>query len=244
VNGKKRKDALLLSLIWLCAFITVLILLGIIGYILYKGLPNLSLRFLTTEYSASKNGSQGILPMIINTVYVVVLTLLLAVPICIGGAIYMTQYARQGRVIRVIRFATEVLSGIPSVIFGLFGYAIFVVLFQLKLSILSGSFFRSSSGRPRNRFSPYRMLTARGDWHSEPVNYASRSESYYLARFRGFEPASSSRSEGSSGRLPHCFLRSAFPDTTCRKGITFSPRYSDIFLIREIRWLFTFIIRR
>lgn len=139
MNGKKRKDALLLSLIWFCAFITVLILLGIIGYILYKGLPNLSLRFLTTEYSASKNGSKGILPMIINTVYVVVLTLLLAVPICIGGAIYMTQYARQGRVIRVIRFATEVLSGIPSVIFGLFGYAIFVVLFQLKLSILSGS---------------------------------------------------------------------------------------------------------
>jgi phosphate transport system permease protein len=139
VINKKRKDALLGLLIWLSALITVLILLGIIGYILYHGLPNMNLRFLTTEYSAAKNGSKGILPMIINTLYVVVLTLILAVPICIGGAIYMTQYARQGRMVRTIRFATEVLSGIPSVIYGLFGYAVFVVLFQLKLSIISGS---------------------------------------------------------------------------------------------------------
>ncbi len=136
---KKRKDALLGLLIWLSALITVLILLGIIGYILYHGLPNMNFRFLTSEYSAAKNGSKGILPMMINTVYVVVLTLILAVPICIGGAIYMTQYARQGRMVRTIRFATEVLSGIPSVIYGLFGYAVFVVLFQLKLSIISGS---------------------------------------------------------------------------------------------------------
>jgi phosphate transport system permease protein len=137
--SKKKKDALLGSLIWLSALVTVLILLGIIGYILYNGLPHLNLRFLTSEYSAAKNGSKGILPMMINTLYVVVLTLLLAVPVCIGGAIYMTQYARQGKLVRTIRFATEVLSGIPSVIYGLFGYAIFVVLFQLKLSILSGS---------------------------------------------------------------------------------------------------------
>lgn len=136
---RKSKDALLGLMIGLSATITVLILLGIIGYILYNGLPNLNFRFLATEYSAAKNGSKGVLPMIINTLYVVVLTLLLAVPICIGGAIYMTQYARQGKMIRLIRFSTEVLSGIPSVIFGLFGYAVFVVLFQLKLSILSGS---------------------------------------------------------------------------------------------------------
>ncbi|NLO62105.1 MAG: phosphate ABC transporter permease PstA [Clostridiaceae bacterium] len=137
--GKKRKDLILLLFIWSSALITVAILVGIIGYILYQGLPQISIRFLTSEYSAAKNGSKGILPMIINTVYVVILSLLFAVPICIGGAIYMTQYARQGRMIRLIRFATEVLSGIPSIIYGLFGYAVFVVLFQLKLSILSGS---------------------------------------------------------------------------------------------------------
>lgn len=137
--ARKKTDVMLGALIWMSALVTVLVLLGIIGYILYHGLPNMNLRFLISEYSASKNGSKGVLPMIINTVYIVVLTLILAVPVCIGGAVYMTQYARQGKAVRLIRFTTEVLSGIPSVIYGLFGYAVFVVLFQLKLSILSGS---------------------------------------------------------------------------------------------------------
>ena len=94
---------------------------------------------LTTTYSAAKNGSKGILPMIINTLYVIVISLLLGTPVGIGSAIYLTQYAKQGRLVRAIRFATEVLSGIPSILFGLFGYAVFVVLFQLKLSLISGS---------------------------------------------------------------------------------------------------------
>ncbi|NLW88306.1 MAG: phosphate ABC transporter permease PstA [Clostridiaceae bacterium] len=139
MRGRKNKDLFLGILIWFSAIVTVIVLVGIIGYILINGMPHVNLRFLTSEYSASKNGSKGILPMIINTVYVVILTLLLAVPICIGGAIYLTQYARQGKTVKLIRFATEVLSGIPSVIYGLFGYAVFVVMFQLRLSILSGS---------------------------------------------------------------------------------------------------------
>src|SRR5665647_168654 len=77
--------------------------------------------------------------MIINTLYVIVISLLLATPVGIGSAIYLTQYAKQGRLVSAVRFATEVLSGIPSILFGLFGYAVFVVLFQLKLSIISGS---------------------------------------------------------------------------------------------------------
>lgn len=139
MRGRKNKDLFLGILISFSAIVTVIVLVGIIGYILINGMPHVNLRFLTSEYSASKNGSKGILPMIINTVYVVILTLLLAVPICIGGAIYLTQYARQGKTVKLIRFATEVLSGIPSVIYGLFGYAVFVVMFQLRLSILSGS---------------------------------------------------------------------------------------------------------
>jgi len=95
--------------------------------------------FLTSTYSASKGGSKGILPMIINTLYVIVISLLLGTPVGIGSAIYLTQYARQGKLVSAIRFATEVLSGIPSILFGLFGYAVFVVLFQLKLSLISGS---------------------------------------------------------------------------------------------------------
>ena len=135
----KKKDMVLGAFIWISAAITVVVLVGIMGYILYNGLPHMTWSFLTTTYSASKNGSKGILPMIINTLYVIIVSLVLAVPIGIGSAIYLTQYAKQGRLVSIIRFATEVLSGIPSILFGLFGYAVFVVLFQLKLSIISGS---------------------------------------------------------------------------------------------------------
>ena len=135
----KKKDIVLSSLIWSCAAITVAVLVGVIGYILVNGLPNMTWNFLTTTYSAAKSGSKGILPMIINTLYVIVISLLLGTPVGIGSAIYLTQYAKQGRLVSAIRFATEVLSGIPSILFGLFGYAVFVVLFQLKLSIISGS---------------------------------------------------------------------------------------------------------
>ncbi len=135
----KKADVILGSLIWISAGITVAVLILILGYILINGLPNMTLHFLTSTYSASKNGDKGILPMIINTLYIVLLSLILATPIGVFSAIYLTQYARQGRLVKAIRFATEVLTGIPSVIFGLFGYALFVVLFGFKLSVLSGS---------------------------------------------------------------------------------------------------------
>jgi len=135
----KKKDVVLGSLIWFSAAVTVIALIGIIGYILYNGLPAMTIDFLTSTYSASKNGSKGILPMIINTLYIIVVSLVIGTPVGIGSAIYLTQYAKQGRLVKLIRFATEILSGIPSILFGLFGYAVFVVLFQLKLSILSGS---------------------------------------------------------------------------------------------------------
>ena len=123
----KKKDIVLGSLIWVSAAITVAVLVGVIGYILVNGLPNMTWNFLTTTYSAAKSGSKGILPMIINTLYVIVISLLLGTPVGIGSAIYLTQYAKQGRLVRAVRFATEVLSGIPSILFGLFGYAVFVL---------------------------------------------------------------------------------------------------------------------
>ncbi len=135
----KKKDILLSTLIWISAGLTVAVLVAILGYILINGLPNMTLHFLSSTYSASKNGNKGILPMIINTLYIVLLSLALATPVGIGSAIYLTQYAKQGRLVKAIRFTTEVLTGIPSVLFGLFGYALFVVLFGFRLSILSGS---------------------------------------------------------------------------------------------------------
>lgn len=138
--GKKKRpmDTFLRFLINGAALVTVVVLVGIIGYILVNGLPYISWRFISTPYSETKDELKGILPMIINTVYIVVITLLISAPIGISSAIYLTQYAKQGRLVKAIRFTTEVLSGIPSIIFGLFGYTVFCILFRLQTSILAG----------------------------------------------------------------------------------------------------------
>ena len=117
---RRPKDALLGALIVFCAALTVAVLVGLIGYILINGLPHVSWEFLTGTYSARDEARRGILPMLISTLYIVVLTLLIVTPVGLSSAIYLTQYAKQGRLVRVIRFATEVLSGVPSVLFGLF----------------------------------------------------------------------------------------------------------------------------
>jgi phosphate transport system permease protein len=137
-QNRRIKDSLLGLAIWLCAGLTVAVLLIILGYILIGGIPHISWSFLTDVYKESTD-EKGILPMIINTVYLIVLTLLIAVPIGISTAIYLTQYARQGRLVRIIRFATETLSGIPSIIYGLFGFALFVSLLDFGYSLLAGA---------------------------------------------------------------------------------------------------------
>ena len=137
---KKRRpsDLLLKIAINGAALLTVIVLAGIILYILINGLPYISWEFLSTSYSESPSGAKGILPMIINTLYIVVITLLIATPIGISSAIYLTQYAKQGRLVRAIRFTTEILSGIPSILLGLFGYTVFCVMFRMGTSILAG----------------------------------------------------------------------------------------------------------
>ena len=134
----RPKDTVLKVLINLAAGVTVVVLVGIIGYILVNGLPYVTWQFISTPYSEMNPDQKGILPMIINTLYIVVITLLIAVPIGLSSAIYLTQYAKQGRLVRSIRFTTEVLSGIPSIIFALFGYTVFCILFRLQVSILAG----------------------------------------------------------------------------------------------------------
>ena len=136
---KKRPSDLLLKIaIYGAAVITVVILAGILIYILANGLPAISWDFLTSTFSQSSETERGILPMLINTLYIVLITLLIATPIGICSAIYLTQYAKQGRLVKTIRFTTEVLSGIPSIIFGVFGYSVFCILFRLNTSILAG----------------------------------------------------------------------------------------------------------
>ena len=137
---KRRRggDHVLAGLIYVAAAITVCILVGIIGYILVKGVPHISWNFLASDFSALDENRQGILPMIINTLYIVVITLLIVTPIGVSSAIYLTQYARQGKLVKTIRFTTEVLSGVPSILFGMFGYTVFCVMFGMGTSILAG----------------------------------------------------------------------------------------------------------
>lgn len=133
---RKKKDNLLVSLVYLSAIITVGLLVVIVGFIFIKGIAKISPNFLFADYSASGNG--GILPMIMTTVYMVLVSILVATPIGILAAVYLQEYAKQGKLVRVIRFATECLAGIPSIVYGLFGGIFFVVALKLQYSILSG----------------------------------------------------------------------------------------------------------
>ena len=134
----KLKDHILLFLIYLSALFSVLVLVCIIGYVVIRGIRNVNLTFLTTVTSAIKQ-TTGIAGNIVNTLYIVVLTLLIATPIGIGSAIYLNEYAKGGKLVRLIEFTTETLSGIPSIIFGLFGMVFFGTTLGLGYSILTGA---------------------------------------------------------------------------------------------------------
>lgn len=131
-------DMLLRSLIYFAAFLSVALLLGIIGYVFYKGIGSVSWTFLTTVTSALKQ-TTGIAGNIVNTLYIILITLLIATPLGVGAAIYLNEYARQGRLVSAIEFTTETLSGIPSVIFGLFGLIFFGNTLKLGYSLLRGA---------------------------------------------------------------------------------------------------------
>ena len=132
-------DQILKGLIYLAAAISILILAGIMGYVFVRGIPQVSWEFLSTVQSARK-GTFGILGNIVNTLYIIVLTLVIAVPVGVGSAIYLNEYARPGRLVKSIEFTTEILSGIPSIIFGLFGMVIFGTVLKLGYSVLTGAF--------------------------------------------------------------------------------------------------------
>lgn len=139
---KRRKtlgEAVLCAAIHASALISVLLLLGIVGYVFYRGFGSLDRGFFTTVTSGLK-GTTGIAGNIVNTFYMVAITLLIATPVGVGAAIYLNEYAKPGRLVNAVEFATEILSGIPSVIFGLFGYIFFGEVLGLGYSLLNGAF--------------------------------------------------------------------------------------------------------
>lgn len=139
MTGKRKiKDRSVLILIYLSAFFSETLLAVIIVYVFVRGFSAISLSFLTSVSSVLK-GTVGIAGNIVNTLYIVVLTLLIATPIGIGSAIWMNEYAGQSRLVRLIEFTTETLAGIPSVIFGLFGMVFFGTTLGLGYSVLTGA---------------------------------------------------------------------------------------------------------
>ena len=131
-------DKFLYGCIYLSAPIAVSVLLMIICYVTVRGIGSVSLEFLTTVTSARK-GTVGIAGNIVNTLYIIVITLVIATPIGVGSAIYLNEYAKPGKIVRIIEFTTETLSGIPSIIFGLFGSVFFGTTLHLGYSLLTGA---------------------------------------------------------------------------------------------------------
>lgn len=140
VFGKRRRpsDMILYGVIYLCAAFSVLLLLGIIVYVLEKGVHTINIGFLTNVTSVLR-GTVGIAGNIVNTLYIIVITMLIATPLGVGAAIYLNEYAKPGKLVTLIEFATETLAGIPSIIFGLFGLMFFAQTMGLGYSLLTGS---------------------------------------------------------------------------------------------------------
>lgn len=140
IKGKRHRisDNITYFFIYLCAAISVLLLLGIIVYVFVRGIGQINWEFLTCETSVLK-GTLGIAGNLLNTLYIIVITMIIATPVGVGAAVYLNEYAKPGKLVSGIEFATETLSGIPSIIFGLFGMMFFGQTLGMGYSILTGS---------------------------------------------------------------------------------------------------------
>jgi phosphate transport system permease protein len=133
-----QSQRLAVTIMWTLALVTIGVLLFIILFILAQGLPHLSWEFLTlSPRSMGREG--GIFPMVIGTLLVTGLAVLIAAPIGVGTAIYLTEYTRESKLTAVIRFGADCLAGIPSIIYGLFGFVFFVITLGMGLSVISGA---------------------------------------------------------------------------------------------------------
>lgn len=139
ISMSRKVKRTLLNIIMLasCAVICV-ILLGIVGFVVYRGAGNVTVDLITNKPSLLK-GTVGILPNILNTLYIIVMTLVLVLPLGVGAAIYLNEYAKNKKIVKLIELATETLSGIPSIIYGLVGMLIFVQFINFDTSLIAGS---------------------------------------------------------------------------------------------------------
>lgn len=138
--SKRRKTGNFIKMAFMYAATTIILLFlaFLIGYILFRGLPNITIQFLTSKPSLVRD-TIGILPNILNTVYVILMTIIVVLPIGIGSAVYLNEYAKNKRLVGLIELATETLAGIPSIIYGLVGMLIFIRFFSFGTSLVAGA---------------------------------------------------------------------------------------------------------
>lgn len=134
----KTSDKVATGVIWTFVAIVVLILLFLLGYILGTGLPDVSLRFLSSQAEAFKAGG-GIRDQLFNSLYLLILTLIISFPIALGSGIYLSEFSKDNWFAQVLRTTIEILSSLPSIVVGLFGYLFFVIKFKMGFSILAGA---------------------------------------------------------------------------------------------------------
>ena len=140
-KGRINKDLsnkIMLGVFRAAAYITTLVLLAIIAYVVINGLPHISLDFIF-GWPQGVNAEGGIWPTIVSTVYVTVLAMLICTPVAVLAAVYLAEYAKQGKVVDIIRYAADALASVPSIVMGLFGYALFVEAMGLGLSMVSAA---------------------------------------------------------------------------------------------------------
>lgn len=139
VSGKRKGYTGMLQVgMMASAVLTCALVLFLVGYVLIRGLPHITWELLSTKPSYL-SGCIGILPDILNTVYLILATLIIVIPVGTGAAIYLTEYARHKKMVEIIEYAAETLSGIPSIIYGLVGMLFFCQFLKLKTSLLAGA---------------------------------------------------------------------------------------------------------
>lgn len=140
-KGRINKDLsnkIMLGVFRAAAYITTLVLLAIIAYVVINGLPHISLDFIF-GWPQGVNAEGGIWPTIVSTIYVTALAMLICTPVAVLAAVYLAEYAKQGKVVDIIRYAADALASVPSIVMGLFGYALFVEAMGLGLSMISAA---------------------------------------------------------------------------------------------------------
>ena len=147
ILSPNQSQKIMNAILWGSGLFTVFLLIIIIGYILFKGLPVVNLNFLLSDpIDSGKSG--GIFPMIVSTFYVTFIALVVATPLGVGAAVFLSEYAGESKLVKLIRFGSETLASIPSIVFGLFGLAFFVVFLGLGWCVLSGALTLSFMALP------------------------------------------------------------------------------------------------